>query len=145
MLKSVKWSKKMQIKYFFFTVQVRKYKMQICLLSNLTRFSQESLCCSYQCDVACKAFKIASTTVYLFLTHNFQFQTKGALACFVACNAGVSSTILLHQRVNNQRMNTILPHQHLVGEVWIDWSTVDEPHQFWVGQSTYLVNRNDWR
>lgn len=83
--------------------------------------------------------------LYLFLTHDFQFETKWALSCFVACDAGVCAAVILRQRVNDQGMDAILPHQQLVVKVGIDWRPVDQPHQLWDGQSTHLGDTEGWQ
>lgn len=69
----------------------------------------------------------------LFLTHDSQVQAEGALPCFVASNARVCTSILLCHGINNQRVDSVLPHQHLMIQVWIDWFLVDQPHQLWGG------------
>lgn len=78
---------------------------------------------------------------HLVLTHDSQFQAKRALPRFVACNAGVCTRVLLAQRINDQRVDSIFPHQHLVIQVWVDRSPVDQPHQLRGGQTTHLEDK----
>lgn len=75
------------------------------------------------------------------LTHDFQLQAKGALPCFVACNARVCTSIFLCQRINDQRVHSVFPHQHLMIQVWVDWFPVDQPHQLRGGETTHLEDK----
>lgn len=70
---------------------------------------------------------------YLVLTYNLQLQTEGALPCFIACDAGVCAGVFLSERVNDQGMDAVLSHQHLVVKVWINGPPVDQPHELRVG------------
>lgn len=76
------------------------------------------------------------------LTHDFQFQAKGALPCFVASNARVCTSIPLCQRINDQRVDSVLSHQHLMILVWVDWFPIEQPHQLRGRQTTHLEEKN---
>lgn len=62
------------------------------------------------------------------LTHDSQLQTERTLARFIGGDAGVRPVIGLSQRIDNQRMNPILSHQHPMADVRIYGPSVEEPH-----------------
>lgn len=79
------------------------------------------------------------------LTHDVQFQAKGALPCFVPCNTRVCTSIFLCQRINDQRVDSVFPHQHLMIQVWVDRFPVDQPHQLRGGQTAHLEDKKTVR
>lgn len=75
------------------------------------------------------------------LTDNFQFQAKGALSSLVACDTCIRPRIILCQGVDDQGVDAVLTHQHLVVNVWVDGPPIDQPHQLRVGETTHLEMR----
>lgn len=52
------------------------------------------------------------------LTYYGELQTKGILSGFVGSNACIGPCITLSEGVNEQRVDSSLSDQHLVGGVW---------------------------
>lgn len=76
-----------------------------------------------------------------FLTYNSELQTERILPCFVRGKAGVSSSITLGERVDEQGVHPSLPDQHLVPAVREHGFAVQEPRQLWSWQPTHLGDR----
>lgn len=58
------------------------------------------------------------------LTHDSQLQAEGALTSFVGGDAGVGSSIILSQWVNDERVDAVFSHEHPVSVVWINGSPI---------------------
>ena len=71
-------------------------------------------------------------------TCNDKLQVKGVLPGAVAGNAGVDASISTSDRLDDQWMNTIFPHQHLVGGVWADDLAIQLPDEVRRGEATDL-------
>lgn len=67
----------------------------------------------------------------VLLTHNSELQTKGILSCFVGGKAGISPSITLGERVDEQRVHSSLSDQHLVSGIWEHRFAIQEPRQVW--------------
>ena len=73
-----------------------------------------------------------------FLTHDSELQTEGGLSGLVAGDAGVGAGVVLRGRVDDQRVDAVLPHHHPVDEVGVDGPAVHQPHQLRVGKTVHL-------
>ena len=81
-------------------------------------------------------------TVWVSTCYN-EFQVEGVLSSAVAGNAGVDACITAGHGLDDQRVDAILPHQHLVGGVRADGLTIQLPDQVWCGQATHLKGEHN--
>lgn len=58
-----------------------------------------------------------------------QLQVEGILSGPVAGNACVNSSISASDRLDYQRMDSILSHQHFMGGIWTDGVAIQLPDQ----------------
>lgn len=80
---------------------------------------------------------IPSWTLWL-CTCNNKLQVEWVLSSPVAGDARVNSCISASDRLDDQWVNSVLPHQHLVGRVWTDGLTIQLPDEVRSWQTTYL-------
>lgn len=73
----------------------------------------------------------------LFTCHN-ELQVEGVLSGPVAGDAGVDAGVAAAHGLDDQRVDAVLPHQHLVGRVGADGLSVQLPDEVWGGEATHL-------
>lgn len=71
-------------------------------------------------------------------TCNDELQVEGVLASAVAGNAGINASVAGGDWLDDQRMDTILPHQHFVGTVRSDCLPVKLPDEVWCRKAADL-------
>lgn len=74
----------------------------------------------------------------LLFTCNNELQVEGVLAGSVAGDAGVDAGVAAGHGLDDQRVHTVFPHQHLMGGVGADGLSVQLPDEVWSGQPAHL-------